>query len=129
LLTGTRSDENNNAIVARLVYGKARVLFAADAEQEAEASLLASGQELSADVLKVGHHGGRTSSGSAFLNAIGATTAVLSCGRENRFGHPHKETLARLEQHKIQIFRTDTQGAIQLETEGKTLALRSLSRL
>ena len=129
LLTGTRSDDNNNAIVTRLVYGKARVLFTADAEQEAEASLLASGQDLSADVLKVGHHGARTSSGEAFLEAVGAGIAVLSCGRANRFGHPHKETLKRLESQKIQAFRTDTQGAIQLETDGKTLTLKPLSRL
>ncbi len=129
LLTGTRSDDNNNAIVARLVFGKARILFTADAEQEAEASLLASGQDLAADVLKVGHHGARASSSDAFLEAIKPSVAILSCGRKNRFGHPHKETLKRLDSHKIQPFRTDLQGAIQLKTDGKTLSLAPLKRL
>ena len=129
LLTGTRSDDNNNAIVARLVYGKARVLFTADAEQEAEASLLASGQDLTADVLKVGHHGARASSSDAFLDAIQPTAAILSCGRQNRFGHPHKEALKRLESHKIQPFRTDLQGAILLETNSDKFSLAPLKRL
>ena len=120
-LTGTHSDDNNNAIVLRLVYGKIRVLFTADAEREAEESLLRSGLDLQADVLKAGHHGSRGSTSAAFLKAIQPTAAILSCGRNNRFGHPHKETLQRLE--GVQLFRTDQQGAIVLETDGEQYTL------
>lgn len=120
-LTGTHSDDNNNAIVLRLIYGKTRVLFTADAEQEAEESLLRSGLDLQAEVLKVGHHGSRGSTSAAFLKAVQPTVAILSCGRNNRFGHPHKETLQRLE--GVRLFRTDQQGAIVLETDGERIRI------
>ena len=123
LITGTHSDDNNNAIVARLVYGKARILFTADAEQDAEESLLKSGLDLSADVLKVGHHGSRGSTSERFLRAVNPTIAILSCGRQNRFGHPHKETLDRLKKYNNQIFRTDQDGAIFLQTNIKTFSI------
>lgn len=128
-LTGTRSDDNNNAIVARLVYKEIRVLFAADAELEAEQSLLGARQELAAQVLKVGHHGGRTSTSASFLRAASPQAAILSCGRENRFGHPHKETLQRLVEQNVTIFRTDQQGALALESDGALFSLCPLSRL
>ncbi|WP_309708354.1 ComEC/Rec2 family competence protein [Armatimonas sp.] len=127
LLSGTRSDDNNNSIVARLVYGKARILFTADAEQEAEESLLKSGLDLSADVLKVGHHGSRGSTSERFLRTVEPKTAILSCGRNNRFGHPHTETLARLKTCHVQPFRTDQQGAILFETDGTQLSFMPLS--
>lgn len=117
LLHGTRSDDNNNAIVLRLRYGQVRVLLTADAEQDAEQSLLRSGQDLRAQVLKVGHHGSRGSSSAAFLAAVHPEQAVLSCGRNNRFGHPHRETLERL--RGVTLWRTDQQGAVRLETEGR----------
>lgn len=120
-LTGGRSDDNENAIALRLVYGDLRVLFAADIEEFAEQDLLASGQSLSAQVLKVGHHGSRWSSSEAFLKAVGPKVAIISCGRDNNFGHPHKETLARL--NGVKIYRTDQQGAITLESDGKAIAL------
>ncbi len=128
-LTGTRSDDNNNAIVARLVYKEVRVLFAADAELEAEQSLLDARQELASQVLKVGHHGGRTSTSASFLRAASPQAAILSCGRENRFGHPHKETLQRLVEQNVTIFRTDQQGALALESDGALFSLCPLSRL
>ena len=129
LITGSRSDDNNNAIVARLVYKKVRVLFTADAELEAEQDLLASGQDLSADVLKVGHHGSRGSTNARFLEAVAPHAAILSCGRNNRFGHPHKETLARLVEQSVKVFRTDQQGALALESDGEGFSLTPLSRL
>lgn len=128
-LTGTRSDDNNNAILMRLVHKKVRVLFAADAEREAEQNLLEARQELAAQVLKVGHHGGRTSTGERFLRAVGPQAAILSCGRENRFGHPHKETLQRLLARNVTIFRTDQQGALALESDGELFSVHPLVRL
>lgn len=128
-LTGTRSDDNNNAIVARLVYGKARVLFMADAEAEAEESLLNAGLELAADILKVGHHGARTSSSARFLQRVAPQGAIVSCGRQNRFGHPHPETLRRLKEQGVTLFRTDQQGALALESQGDAFTVAPLARL
>lgn len=128
-LHGTRSDDNNNAIVARLVYGKARVLFMADAETEAEESLLQAHLELAADILKVGHHGARTSTTAAFLQRVAPQAAIISCGHQNRFGHPHSETLTRLKNLQIQLFRTDQQGAIALESDGEQLHIVPLMGL
>jgi competence protein ComEC len=119
LLHGTPSDDNNNAIVTRLVYGKAKVLFMADAQVEAEESLLQAHLDLTADILKVGHHGARTSTTAAFLQRAAPQAAIVSCGRQNRFGHPHSEALTRLKNQQIQLFRTDQQGAIALESNGE----------
>jgi competence protein ComEC len=122
-LRGTRSDDNNNALIFRLTYKKARVLLMADAEEEAERALLSSGQELVADILKVGHHGSRGSTSPTFLQRVKPSAAIVSCGRDNRFGHPHNETLARLAAQGIRLFRTDLQGAITLESDGERIAL------
>jgi competence protein ComEC len=117
-LTGGRSFDNDNGIVLRLVYGDLTVLFMADLEETAERDLLRSGQNLQAHVLKVGHHGSRWSSSEAFLKAVNPKAAIISCGRDNNFGHPHPETLERLK--GVHIYRTDQQGAITLESDGKT---------
>ena len=77
-----------------------------------KSELLSSYPNLSIDVLKVGHHGSRTSSSSGFLDQITPEVAIISVGRNNRFGHPHKEVLERLEERNIAIFRTDIHGAI-----------------
>lgn len=128
-LSGTRSDDNNNAIVTRLLYRQARVLFLADAEQEAEEALLRSEVPLEAQLIKLGHHGARTSTTEALLRRVAPQLAVLSCGRNNRFGHPHPETLKRLEAHKVRVFRTDQQGAILVETRGSEFALQPQTTL
>jgi competence protein ComEC len=120
-LKNTHSDTNNNAIVLRLIYKNTKILFTADLEDEGEKELLSSGQDISADVLKVGHHGSRGSSSEKFLRRVSPKIGVISCGRENRFGHPHKETLTRLQ--GIKIYRTDTQGAITLESDGQSVTV------
>lgn len=120
-LVGTRSPTNDNGVVLRLVYGRARLLLTADAEEAAETSLLASGQDLSADLLKVGHHGSRWSTGGRFLTRVAPTLAVVSCGRNNRYDHPHPEVLQRLDRHRVRVFRTDRHGAITVETDGTHL--------
>jgi competence protein ComEC len=125
-LSGTRSDDNNNGIVLRLVHKNIKILLTADVEAEAEAELLASGQEIDAQVIKVGHHGSRFSSTSAFLSRVKPQFAVLSCGRKNRFGHPHKEVLARLAAQNTAIYRTDQQGAITVESNGTHLAFQKI---
>jgi competence protein ComEC len=95
-------DPNDNSLVLRVSYGKRALLFTGDIEAHAESELLASGARLRADVLKVPHHGSRTSSSSALLAAIAPSLAVISAGAVNPFGHPHSEVVARL---RMQIRR------------------------
>ncbi len=125
ILTG-RSVSNNASIVLRVVFGKSRFLFTGDAEEEAEMNLVqASNVHLTADVLKVGHHGSRWSTTEPFLEAIHPSAAVISAGRENSFGHPHAEVLSRFRKRGIPVFRTDEQGAITIETDGNRLRIRT----
>ncbi len=109
---------NDNSIVMRISLGARSVLLVGDAEHHEEAKLLASRADLHADVLKLGHHGSRTSSGSAFLAAVGPTWTVASTGVRNRFGHPHAETLGTLRRLGLPLARTDLHGAVVWETDG-----------
>jgi competence protein ComEC len=123
-LAGTRSDTNNASVVLRLTYGRARILFIGDAEAEAEQAMLdaAAPSALKADVLKVGHHGSRWSSSAPFLAAIRPSVAVISAGRSNNYNHPHSEVLDRLRAAGVRaVLRTDQAGAIQVETDGRTV--------
>lgn len=111
----TRSELNNMSIVLRAtVEGVGSVLLAGDAEREAQADLLARWRELlRADVLVVPHHGSRTSD-PAFLTAVGAHTAVISAGRDNRHGHPHPAIVAVLEDAGMRLHRTDRDGTVRI---------------
>ncbi|MBC8137656.1 MAG: DNA internalization-related competence protein ComEC/Rec2 [Fibrella sp.] len=119
LLTNTRSITNANCVVLRLRYKNATLLFTGDAEETAEESLLRSGVPLQADVLKVGHHGSRFSSGEAFLKSVSPSVAIISCGRENNFGHPAADVLAKLKTVGATTYRTDRSGAIVITTNGE----------
>lgn len=110
---------NDNSLVLRIGFGAHKVLLVGDAEHEAERALLASPERLSADFLKVGHHGSRTSSSDAFLEAVHPRWASVSCGARNRFGHPHAVALDRLHAHGIHVLRTDQVGAIRFQTDGR----------
>ncbi|MES1186783.1 MAG: ComEC/Rec2 family competence protein [Myxococcales bacterium] len=118
---------NDNSLVIRLLWGKRAFLFTGDAEQEAEGHLLASGASLAADFLKVGHHGSRTSSTPAFLDAVQPRVATMSTGVRNRFGHPHAPTLQKLSARGILALRTDRFGAVRVETDGNALEVGSVS--
>lgn len=109
---------NNWSVGLRLVYGDTAFVMAGDAEEEAEHDICANGLELKADVLKLGHHGSRTSSCEEFLEQVTPTYAVISCGRDNDYGHPHAETIEKLERLGISAFRTDLQGAVIAESDG-----------
>lgn len=112
------SDFNNNSIVGRLSYGNFSMMFTGDAEKEEEASILAGRGTLKSDVLKVGHHGSRTSTSPDFLRAVAPKAAFISCGLNNDYGHPHKTTVAKLEKAKVHIYRTDRDGTLTLTTTG-----------
>ena len=112
---------NDNSIVLRVTYGARSMLFVGDAEREAETDLLASGKSLASAVLKVGHHGSRTSSSPAFVAAVRPEVAVISCGVRNRFGHPTAEALSALGASGARVLRTDRVGAVTIETDGISL--------
>ncbi len=114
---------NNTSICLRIDHGVNSFLFTGDAEEEAEEALLKSGQELSATVYKVGHHGSYTSSTEAFLNAVRPQYAVISCGVDNDYGHPHTSALRRLEAVGAVIYRTDTMGTLTFISDGSTLTV------
>jgi competence protein ComEC len=113
---------NDNSLVLHIAYGRRAFLFVGDSEHEAEADLVALGsRRLRADVLKVGHHGSRTSSSAAFIAAVAPEFAVISVGLRNRFGHPHPNTLATLKKAGVKVFRTDDDGAVTAWTDGERL--------
>lgn len=105
---------NDTSLVLRVSFGDFHAIFTGDAENEEEADILASGAELSCDVLKVGHHGGSDASSEAWLEALRPKTAVISCGRNNDYGHPAAQTLSRLKAVGAEVLRTDQQGDIVL---------------
>jgi competence protein ComEC len=112
---------NNDSLVLRIGYGSRSFLLTGDMERPIETKLLASGADLHADVLKVGHHGSRTSSSEPFLEAVSPAIALISAGYENSFGHPHPDVLRRLSGRHATILRTDLGGLVTASTDGKGL--------
>ena len=125
--SGTYAGANDASVVIRLAYGRASFLLTGDISSEGESWLLRSGQVLDSDVLKVAHHGSATSSSAPFLRAVSPSAAVISAGRDNRFGHPDAEVVERLEgvMPASRIFKTFESGTITFETDGETLRVRT----
>ena len=118
-ITGQKfSDFNQTSIVCRLVYGKISFLLTGDAPKSAEYQLLAKQVNLDSDILKVAHHGSKTSTTNYFLEAVSPAIAVIQVGRDNKFGHPHREVLDDLNQQNIKILRTDLLGDIKILSNG-----------
>jgi competence protein ComEC len=118
----TARDTNGNSIIAKLVYGENEFLLTGDAPLDAEARILYwCASCLSSDVLKVGHHGSKTSTGKTFLEAVHPEYAIISAGLNNRYGHPHKQVTDLLDKENITTLGTYDEGTIQFETDGKTL--------
>jgi beta-lactamase superfamily II metal-dependent hydrolase len=117
------NDTNNNSIVLSLTYGQVDFLFTGDAEQEAEASMLAAGIVPDVEILKVGHHGSRTASSMPFLQAAKPECAIYMAGQGNPYGHPHQETMANLCEIGAEIYGTDIHGTIIITTDGTTYSL------
>ena len=116
------SDEpNNTSIVMKVTLGETSFLFTGDAEREEEQDILNAGYDLSATVLKVGHHGSDTSTTYPFLREIMPEYAVISCGTDNTYGHPHDNLLSRLRDAEVKVYRTDTQGDIICISDGKSV--------
>ena len=115
----TQSDDlNDMSIVLKLQYGDTSFLFTGDCEKEEEADILKAGYDLSSTVLKVGHHGGDTSTTEQFLKAVMPEYSVISCGMDNAFGHPTAKVLGRLGDVNTKVYRTDLQGNITCYSDG-----------
>lgn len=113
--------ENNDSLAFRIVYGERSFLLTGDLERAEEGRLLAEQRVQHSDVLKVGHHGSRTSTIDPFLEAVNPSIAVISAGFENSFGHPHPDVLGRLHARHTAILRTDLGGLATVRTDGKRL--------
>lgn len=112
-------DLNNNSIVGKFIFGKFSMLFTGDAERKEEERLVKEqNSKLFSRVLKVGHHGSRTSSTEDFLKSVKPESALISSGLYNEYGHPHDVTLRHLQENNIAIYRTDTMGRIHISTDG-----------
>ncbi len=121
-ITESESDRNNGSVVMKVIYGDTSFLFTGDAEREEEQEILNAGYDLSATVLKVGHHGSRNSTTYPFLREIMPKYAVISVG-ENSYGHPTEDVLSRLRDADVKVYRTDMQGDIIAVSDGKTVTI------
>jgi competence protein ComEC len=118
---------NNNSLVCKMTYGKFSVLFTGDAQKEAEAQLLKAygSSKLQSDILKVGHHGSKTSSSPAFIKAVAPKAATISCGQGNQYKFPHEPTLKTLNDQHVSIYRTDRNGAISITSDGNKYSIQT----
>ena len=119
---GQSSAENGRSTVVRIEYGRHSFLVTGDMEGESEIRI-GKTDMLPSTVLKVGHHGARKSTQSAFLTRVGPQYAVISVGADNRFGHPAPETLHRLQEWPVSLFRTDRDGAVVFHSDGERLTV------
>ena len=113
------SDTNDTSLVLRLDYGSTSFLLTGDMEADAERDLVNTGANLKADVLQVGHHGSSTSTSYIFLNSVLPEMGVISCGANNKYGHPHEETLSILRDAGVDVYRTDLLGTITIGSDGQ----------
>ena len=127
LSAGTdEEDLNSCSIVLKLTFGNLAYLFTGDEETVNEEQMISSGYDLSADVLKVAHHGSNTSTSEEFLNKVSPKIAIIMVGKENSYGHPHSEILNRLNDRNIKIYRTDTDGTILITSDGNKNNVQTL---
>lgn len=120
----TNVETNIGSVVAQLEYGETKFLFMGDSPKQIEDYLMGVRRNyLHADVLKVGHHGSRTSTGQDFLDAVSPLYAIISAGKDNKFGHPHKEVIDELIAGHIHILETFASGTIEFASDGKNLVV------
>lgn len=113
---------NNNSIVAKINYNKVSILFTGDIEEKAEKEILLkykiNENILKANILKVAHHGSKSSSSEEFLERVSPDIAIIGVGKNNKFGHPNKEVINNILKYKTEIYRTDKDGEIKIKTDG-----------
>ena len=118
-------DLNNYSVVIRLDYGSTSYLFTGDAESKAEKGILKSGADVGADLLKMGHHGSSTSSSQTFLEAVSPDICIIQCGVGNSYGHPHAETIERIEDMGAKWYSNDRNGTIIVYSDGETIHVKT----
>ena len=117
---------NDYSPIMKLTFGETELIFTGDAEAHAEADVVAKYPDnLKADVLKFGHHGSSTSSTDEFLQAVSPEYGIISCGVDNKYGHPHREILDKISKYNIKSYRTDIQGQITLTSDGKNISIKT----
>lgn len=116
---------NNYSIVIKLSYKNRSLLFMGDAETLSENEILNNGYIPKSDVIKLGHHGSSTSNSKKFLDVVNPQYAIISCGLDNEYGHPHDEVVQRIENANITYYRTDKNGTITLTSDGNGIAFSS----
>lgn len=116
---------NENSLVIKLQYGQVAFLFTGDLETTGEAQLLPYGDDLKAEVLKVGHHGSSSSTTADFLHQVSPEIAIIQAGVDNTYGHPHKEVVARLQAAGTLVYRTDELGSVIVVTDGQTYTVET----
>lgn len=119
-------DTNDASVTARLIYGETEFLFTGDIPERIEKELITKGsvQDLQSDVLKLGHHGSKTSSSLKFLESVQSEVAVVSAGCDNRYGHPHKDVTSRVEKLGISMVDTCSRGTIVMESDGEVVVIQ-----
>lgn len=118
-------ETNTGSVVMRLVYGNTEFMLTGDSPETIENYLVSlDGNTLQSDVLKAGHHGSRTSSGEAFLEAVNPSVVVISAGKKNSYGHPHEEVVERVEKKGAKIFSTLGEGAVVVSSDGTKLRVQ-----
>ncbi len=112
---------NDMSVVVKITYGNTSFLFTGDATKESERLMLERKYDLHANVLKVAHHGSSDATSAEFLKKVAPNVAVISCGKNNDYGHPHKEVLSLLKKENVTVYRTDKSGNIVIYSDGKNL--------
>ena len=114
---------NNASAVLKAQYGDISFLFTGDIEAEAEKAMCEAGCDLKSTVLKMPHHGSSTSSTNQFIKAVNPQIAVISLGKDNEYGHPHRKVVERYETAGVKMYRTDESGTVTIKTNGKEFAV------
>lgn len=122
-ISGSYKDLNDYSTVIKLTYKNNSFLLAGDAESVSENEMINSGEDLKADLLKVGHHGSSSSTTRSFLNKVNPKYSVISVGKGNSYGHPSSQTLATLNEYNVEIYRTDEAGTIIATSDGNNITL------
>lgn len=125
MLAPTRSydDSNNMSAVVKVTYGQTSFLLTYDAESASEKDMIASGADLQADVLLVGHHGSNSSTTLSFLKKVNPKYAVIQVGKGNTYGHPKSAILSRLQKQGVEVFRNDRQGTVEVDSDGSSIQI------
>jgi len=118
-------DLNNASLVTSITYDEVTLLLTGDVEAPAEQEMILRGEELQSQVLKIPHHGSSSSTTDVFLEAVSPQAAVIMCGEENPYGHPHREVLERLYGRGIELYRTDLHGTVRVVTDGRKISIET----